>query len=110
MAGHGLSPDVFSIEAPEATSEVLVVRGGRLLGAILIADGVRAEAPDAMRALRRLGIRTVLLTGDTLAVAQAVGRTLQVDDVQAELLPDDKVVAVRRLAAGGARSRWSGTA
>ncbi len=100
VAGHGFSPDVLSIEAPEATSEVLVVRGGRLLGAILIADGVRAEAPDAMRALRRLGIRTVLLTGDTLAVAQAVGRTLEVDDVQAELLPDDKVVAVRRLAAG----------
>jgi P-type E1-E2 ATPase len=41
-----------------------------------------------------------LLTGDTLAVAQAVGRVLQVDDVQAELLPDDKVAAVRRLAAG----------
>jgi len=99
VVGHGVSPALFSTEVPEATSEVLVVRGGELLGAILIADTVRAEAPDAMLALRRLGIRTVLLTGDTLAVAQAVGRALQVDDVQAELLPDDKVVAVRRLAA-----------
>ena len=80
---------------------MLVARGGMLLGAILIADRVRAEAPDAIRALRRLGIRTVLLTGDTQAVADAVGNALQVDDVQAELLPDEKVEAVRRLAAGG---------
>jgi Cd2+/Zn2+-exporting ATPase/Cu+-exporting ATPase len=100
VAGHGLSPDLLSSEVSDATSEVLVVRGGRLLGTILIADGVRPEAPDAIRALRRLGIRTVLLTGDTRAVADAVGRALQVDEVQAELLPGDKVAAVGRLAAG----------
>jgi heavy metal translocating P-type ATPase len=88
-------------EVPQAVSEVLVARADVLLGSILIADGVRAEAPAAMRELHRLGIRTVLLTGDTRTVAMAVGQTLQVDDVQAELLPEDKVEAVRRLAAGG---------
>jgi P-type E1-E2 ATPase len=67
---------------------------------ILIADGVRPEAPEAIRELRRLGIRTVLLTGDTPAAAAAVGQALDVDDVQAELLPDEKVAAVQRLAAG----------
>jgi P-type E1-E2 ATPase len=80
-------------------SEVFVTRGRVLLGAILIADRVRPEAPDAIRTLRRLGIRTILLTGDSLAVATAVGNTLQVDAVEAELLPDQKVAAVRRLAA-----------
>jgi heavy metal translocating P-type ATPase len=101
VAGHGVARDPrASGEVPQAMSEVLVARGGSLLGAILIADSVRPEAPDAIRALRRLGIRTVLLTGDTLEVAEAVGHALQVDDVQAELLPDEKVAAVRRLAAG----------
>jgi Cd2+/Zn2+-exporting ATPase/Cu+-exporting ATPase len=100
LVDRGLSPDLFSTETADAASEVLVVRGGTLLGAILVADVVRAEASDAIHGLRRLGIRTVLLTGDTLAVARAVGRTLQVDDVEADLLPDDKVVAVRRLSIG----------
>jgi Cd2+/Zn2+-exporting ATPase/Cu+-exporting ATPase len=101
VTGHGLAPEPFAAAAvPQATSEVLVVRGGRLLGMILIADGIRAEAPGAMQALRRLGIRTVLLTGDTLTVATAVGNALQVDAVEAGLLPDEKVAAVRRLTAG----------
>jgi heavy metal translocating P-type ATPase len=100
IAAQGLSPDLFSTPVPQAATEVVVARNGVLLGAILIADTVRAEAPDAIRALRQLGLKTVLLTGDTLAVASAVGHQLQIDDVQAELLPDEKVDAVRRLAAG----------
>ena len=100
VVSHGLSPEAVLSEVPEATSEVLVVRGHTLLGAILIADTIRPEAPDAILALRRLGIRTVLLTGDTPAVAQAVGRALQVDDVQAGLLPEAKVAAVHQLASG----------
>ena len=101
VASRGVTFDpVASGEVPQAMSEVLVTRGGTLLGAILIADRVRAEAADAIRALRQLGIRTVLLTGDSRAVAEAVAHALQVDDVQAELLPDEKVDAVRRLATG----------
>jgi Cu+-exporting ATPase len=102
MASHGLAVD--SVATPEtslATSEVFVARGSTLLGALWIADGVRAEAPDAVRALRRLGIRTVLLTGDSPAIAKAVADELGVESVQAELLPDEKADAVRRLAVGG---------
>lgn len=97
VAHHGAFLDSLSADIPDATSEVLVARGGTLLGAILVADTVRAEVPDAIRALRQLGIRTVLLSGDTFAVAQAVGDTLQIDEVQAELLPHEKVTQVRRL-------------
>jgi heavy metal translocating P-type ATPase len=101
VESHGVSPDALADrEVPQAASEVFVARGGTLLGSILIADWIRAEAPDAIRALRRLGIRTVLLTGDTQAVATAVGNALQLDDVQAGLLPDEKVAAVERLTAG----------
>lgn len=100
LAEHAVSLDrLVATESPEATSEVLVARAGALVGAILIADAVRAEAAGAVRALRRLGIRTVLLSGDSVSVARAVGRELQLDDVQAELLPDQKVHAVRRLEA-----------
>ena len=101
VADHGLSSASFSTDVPEATSEVLVVRGGTLLGSILVADRVRAEAPDAIRALRRLGIKTVLLSGDTFAVAQAVADTVQIAEVQADLLPHQKVAQVRRLGAIG---------
>ena len=102
IADHGfLRKRLVTDDNPEATSVVLVTRSGRFLGTILIADGVRAEAPEAIQALRRLGVRTVLLTGDTAATAEVVGRALQVDEVQPDLLPHEKVEAVRRLAAGG---------
>jgi heavy metal translocating P-type ATPase len=101
VESHGLSADALvGREVPQVASEVFVARRGTLLGSILIADGIRAEAPDAIRALRRLGIRTVLLTGDTQAVATAVANALQLDEVQAGLLPDEKVAAVECLTAG----------
>ncbi len=89
--------------AARAMSEVLIARGGRFLGSIRIADTVRPEAPAAMRALRAMGIRTVLVTGDTQAVADAVGRELHVDEVRAELLPEQKVESIRRLTAADGR-------
>jgi P-type E1-E2 ATPase len=72
-----------------------------MLGSILIADLVRPEARGAVRTLRGLGIRTVLLTGDARTVGEAVAQDLTVDDVQADLLPDQKVAIVRQLAASG---------
>ena len=87
--------------SPGAATEILVARGGTCLGTLLIADTVRPEARSAMRHLRRLGIQTVLLTGDTRAVGEAVGRDLEVDDVRTELLPDQKVAAVRDLRGAG---------
>jgi Cu+-exporting ATPase len=100
VAEHAVSLDpIAATEVPQATSEVLVARDRALLGTILIADAVRAEAPDAILALRRLGIRTVLLTGDGAAVARTVGSALGIDEVQAQLLPEEKVAAVSRLAA-----------
>src|SRR5579863_2087290 len=84
-------------------SSVLVARDGRFLGTIDVADAVRPEAAAAVRALRNMGLRTVLLTGDARPVADAVARELRVDDVGAELLPAEKAARVRALAESGRR-------
>jgi len=90
----------YAIDADQA-SEVLVARRGRLLGALQIADVLRPEAKQAVAALRQMGIRTILLTGDAAAIASAVGQELGVDEVGAELLPGQKLDRVKALLAAG---------
>ncbi len=85
--------------AASAASEVFVARDGRLLGAIAIADAVRPEGQRAVAALGRMGIRTILLTGDTRSVAEAVARSLDIREVEADLLPEDKLGRVKALVA-----------
>lgn len=94
-----LVPDDGS--ASERFSEVMVATGGRLLGAIRIADVLRAESTAAVGEIRNLGLRTVLLTGDRQEIADATGSELGVDEVQSELLPDQKVARIRELRAEG---------
>ena len=82
-------------------SEVMVARGGLLLGSIKIADVLRPEATAAVAEIRKLGLRTVLLTGDRKEIGDATARQLGVDEVRSELLPDQKVVRIRELRAEG---------
>ena len=85
------SVDATSLAQPtDGQAEVLVARSGRAIGAIRFSDVLRPEARDAIWQLRRLGLRTVLLTGDAASVAQAVGEELQLDEVHAELMPHQK--------------------
>jgi Cu2+-exporting ATPase len=86
-----------------AKTVVYVAADGRLLGLIAVADRIRPNAADAVTRLHALGIRVVLLTGDNRATAEAVGRTLGIDAVHAEVLPGDKAAEVRALEQGGAR-------
>ncbi|MGB7292315.1 MAG: cation-translocating P-type ATPase [Thermodesulfobacteriota bacterium] len=78
-------------------SEVLVARDGQFLGTLQISDVLRPEAVEAVRMLREMGIRTILLTGDSKAIAHAVGNELGVDEIFAELLPDQKLNKVKSL-------------
>jgi Cd2+/Zn2+-exporting ATPase/Cu+-exporting ATPase len=87
--------------ASERFSEVMVATDGRLLGSIRIADVLRSEATAAVAEMRNLGLRTVLLTGDRKEIADATARELGVDEVQSEMLPDQKVARVRQLRAEG---------
>ncbi|MBC6981901.1 heavy metal translocating P-type ATPase [Caulobacter sp. 17J80-11] len=70
---------------------------GRLAGVFGIADPIKANAPDAVEALKRSGVRLVMMTGDNRTTAQAVARKLGIDDVAAEVLPQDKAAVVERL-------------
>ena len=84
-------------------STVLVARGGRFLGALEVADVVRPEAAEAIAAIGRMGMRTILLTGDSSSIAVEVGSRLGVDEVLAELLPEQKLGKVRELQEAGKR-------
>ena len=82
-------------------SQVLVAREGRFLGSITISDTVRPEAKQAVETLQRMGIRTILLTGDASTVAEKVGTSLGITEIHSELLPEDKLTLVRSLIAKG---------
>ena len=75
----------------QAGTLVHVAREGTYLGCAVIADRVKPTAPAAVKALKDRGIRTVMLTGDSQAVGQAVAQELGLDEVHAQLLPGDKV-------------------
>jgi heavy metal translocating P-type ATPase len=79
--------------ATEGT-EVLVARGGRYRGSILVTDQLRPSSSPAVKALTNMGIKVVLLTGDAKAVAEAIGDQLGIIQVYAELLPEQKTAFI----------------
>ena len=82
-------------------SQVFVAQGMRFLGTLRISDRTREDARTAIQALRALGIRTTLMTGDSAPVAAAVGRELGVDQIASELLPDEKLAKIDALKISG---------
>ncbi|WP_440221499.1 heavy metal translocating P-type ATPase [Dietzia sp. MNB45] len=74
---------------------------GRAVGIVAVADTIRDDAPAAVRALHDAGIRVVMATGDAQRVARNVGAELGVDEIRAELMPEDKVEIVRELQSRG---------
>jgi Cu+-exporting ATPase len=80
-----------------AATVIFVGVGGKLAGYVAIADPIKATTPQALAALRSAGIRIVMLTGDGRTTAEAVGRQLGIDEVVAEVFPEDKAAVVERL-------------
>ena len=70
---------------------------GRLLGIIAVADTIKADSPQAIKELRNMGIRVVMLTGDNQRTADAIGKQAGVDEVIAGVLPDGKEAVIRQL-------------
>jgi heavy metal translocating P-type ATPase len=106
VAGNRLFLAGHHIELPSGTgsktgSEVFVARARKFLGTLTVADALRPEATKAIRDLKSMGMKTTLLTGDTAAVAQDIGRKLGVDEIAAELLPEGKLEYVSRLTKAG---------
>lgn len=81
--------------------EIFVARRGGFLGTLVVSEKLRPEASRAVQSLKSMGVRAILLTGDTKAAAEKVGNELGVDEVGSELLPDGKLEYVVRLSAAG---------
>jgi Cu+-exporting ATPase len=81
----------------EGQTVVLAAVDGRPAGLLGVADPIRASTPEAIRLLHEAGLRLIMLTGDSRATAEAVARKLGIDEVIAEVLPEEKGEVVRRL-------------
>jgi Cu+-exporting ATPase len=85
----------------EAQSVMFVAAGGKLAGLVGVADPIKGTTNEAIRELKRAGLRVVMLTGDSKTTADAVANKLGIDEVIAGVLPDQKATAVKRLKAQG---------
>ena len=80
---------------------IFVAIDGKPAGLLAVSDPIKISTPEAIRALRAEGLRIVMLTGDSATTAAAIGRKLGIDDVRAEVLPDQKRDVVRQLQSVG---------
>ena len=92
----------------EGQSPLYAAVDGRLAAIIAVADPIKPTTPEAIAALHALGLKVTMITGDNRRTAEAIARRLGIDEVVAEVLPDGKVEAVKRLAAGGRRVAFVG--
>ena len=85
----------------EGKTPLLFAKNGTLMGIIAVADTIKADSPAAIRDLRAMGIKVIMLTGDNERTAKAIGAQAGVDEVIAGVLPDGKENAVRELCKQG---------
>ena len=95
-----LAPKAQALAA-EGQTAMYFAKDGALLGLISVADSVKPTSAEAIRAMKEAGIRTVLLTGDSRAAAQAIGGSVGVDEVIAEVLPEEKAQVIQQLQSEG---------
>ncbi len=105
LEGLGIDPQELTAEAEKLRTDgqtvMFVAVDGIAAGLLGVADPIKPTTPEAIKALHGEGIRIVMLTGDSRTTAQAVAGKLRIDDVVAEVLPDQKAGAVKRLQAEG---------
>jgi len=87
---------------------MFVAVDGAAAGLIGVADRIKATTAEAIRSLRAEGLRIVMLTGDSRVTADAVARSVGIDDVEAEVLPEQKAAVIKRLQAEGRRVAMAG--
>jgi Cu+-exporting ATPase len=105
LADLSIDPGELAATAEELRADgetvMFIATGGKPAGLLGVADPIKASTAEAIRALHAEGIRIVMLTGDSRTTAQAVAGKLSLDEVVAEVLPDQKVDTVKRLQAEG---------
>src|SRR3546814_2561372 len=108
MIARNVDPSALTSQADQLRSEgqgfMFVAIDARLAGLRVVADPVKESAASAVRALTEDGVRVIMLTGDNQRTAEAVARKVGgIDEVIADVLPDQKQAVVERLKAAGAR-------
>lgn len=104
--GIAISREALTIsttQAAQGKTAVYVAHENKICGLIAVADRIRDESRKAMTDLRSMGVKTIMLTGDNKVTAQIVANEVGIDEVYAELLPEDKVALVEKLVAQGRR-------
>ena len=102
LCGNRKLMDKFGVtigELKEAAygSEVFMAVNGTFAGYMLISDTIKPDAKEAIASLKKLGLHTVMLTGDSEDSAQAVGKDAGIDEIYAKLLPEDKLNALKKV-------------
>jgi len=102
-----LEKDIHRLES-EAKTILVIARDKNLAGVLAVADTVKSDAKAAIEALKRLGIKTAMITGDNEATAHAIAKTLGIDNVIAHVLPQDKSVEIKKLQGQGLKVAFVG--
>jgi P-type E1-E2 ATPase len=112
MVRLGHDPRVFAKGAARMAGEgktpFYVVVDGELAAVLAVSDPIKTSTPQAIRALQDLGLQVAMITGDNERTAHAIAKQLGIDEVLAEVLPDEKAEAVRRLQRDGHRVAFVG--
>ena len=112
LAGRGIDSSAWDARAEEwraqAKTVVFAAADGRAVAILAVADPVKSSTPDAIAALKRQGVKIVMLTGDSKRTAAVVASQLGIDEAVGEVLPDEKAAHVKRLQADGRKVAMAG--
>jgi len=110
MADLGVTLDetLLKAETAKGNTPVFLARGSKLLAAAWVADTVKPEAAAAITALKAKGLRVVMLTGDSLGTAQHIAAQVGIEEIEAEVLPQDKLETIKKLQAAGRKVAMAG--
>jgi P-type Cu+ transporter len=112
LSAAGVDPGVLADRADalrkEGQTVIFIAVDAKPAGLLTVADPIKPGAREAIESLRRDGVKVVMLTGDSRVTAAAVGRALGIDDIEAEVLPDQKAAVIERLQASRERVAMAG--
>ncbi len=102
MKDLGLEVDIKSIEQEtlEGKTPVFLATKNEILGTVMVADSIKPEAKEAIASLHKLGIKVVMLTGDNKNTAEYIAKEVGIDEVVAEVMPEDKLRVIKELQEG----------
>nr|WP_299246422.1 copper-translocating P-type ATPase [uncultured Halomonas sp.] len=104
----GKLADTANARRDEGETVMFVVLDGAIAGLVSVADPVKATTPDALKALHKLGFRIIMATGDNERTAKAVAGRLGIDEIRADVMPQDKARIIKELQAEGRKVAMAG--